>query len=106
MEKRTSPYVNDKLFYKNFRGGYVTAEYMWRDHQQWLQEQGYMPLRPRYRPDWKPSWAGTKQDDEDFEDGLILEVCAAWFRAVIPVSCYYIWRGSPETGGHGCNAYF
>ncbi|KAI1795560.1 kinase-like domain-containing protein [Ganoderma leucocontextum] len=69
-EKRTGLYANDKLFFKNFRGGYITAEYFWRDHQSWLQEQGYM-LRPRYHPDWKASWAGTKKDDEDFEDGLV-----------------------------------
>ena len=49
-----SPYANDKLFYKNFRGGYFTSEYFWRDHQPWLQTQGYM-LRPRYHPDWVPS---------------------------------------------------
>jgi hypothetical protein len=30
-------------------------EVFWRDHQRWLEERGYM-LRPRYRPDWKPSW--------------------------------------------------
>ncbi|KAL4246877.1 hypothetical protein ABKN59_008813 [Abortiporus biennis] len=30
-------------------------EIFWRDHQQWLEESGYM-LRPRYRPDWQPSW--------------------------------------------------
>ncbi|KAM5532831.1 hypothetical protein V8D89_013472 [Ganoderma adspersum] len=72
MENYTSPYANDKLFFKNLQGGYVTAEYFWRDHQQWLQEQGCM-LRPRYRPDWKPSWVGTKQDEEDLEDGLILD---------------------------------
>ena len=81
MEKYTSPYAGDKLFFKNLRGGYVTAEYLWRDHQQWLQEQGYM-LRPRYHPDWKPSWVGTKQDEEDLEDGLILDVCITCHRSV------------------------
>ncbi|KAI1795576.1 hypothetical protein LXA43DRAFT_1090740 [Ganoderma leucocontextum] len=70
-KKRTSPYADDRLFFRNFRGGYVNAEYFWRAHQPWLQEQGYM-LRPRYHPDWKPSWTGTKKYYEDFEDGLIL----------------------------------
>jgi hypothetical protein len=30
-------------------------EEFWRDHQRWLQDCGYM-LRPRYMPDWQPSW--------------------------------------------------
>ncbi|KAL4246875.1 hypothetical protein ABKN59_008811 [Abortiporus biennis] len=34
------------LFYEEF----------WRDQQQWLEESGYM-LRPRHKPDWKPSWS-------------------------------------------------
>ncbi|KAM5533192.1 hypothetical protein V8D89_013148 [Ganoderma adspersum] len=29
-------------------------------------------LRPRYHPDWKPSWAGTKKYYEDSGDGLVL----------------------------------
>ncbi|TBU31676.1 hypothetical protein BD311DRAFT_688661 [Dichomitus squalens] len=68
--KVDSPYANDKLFYKNFRGGYVTAEYFWRDHQSWLREQGYL-LRSRYHPDWKPSWAGTKKNYKACEDGQV-----------------------------------
>ncbi|OCH88105.1 hypothetical protein OBBRIDRAFT_735113 [Obba rivulosa] len=49
--------------------GYLReAEYYWRDRQQWLEAQGYM-LRPRYRPDWKPSWEGTKKSWFDCEDG-------------------------------------
>ncbi|KAJ6507302.1 hypothetical protein C8R47DRAFT_1100858 [Mycena vitilis] len=30
-------------------------EIFWRDHQVWLRECGY-ELRPRYQPDWIPSW--------------------------------------------------
>jgi hypothetical protein len=49
------------------------SEYFWRHHQPWLAQRGYM-LRPRYRPDWQPSW-GTKLLEgwdpyEKFEDGL------------------------------------
>ncbi|KAI1795569.1 kinase-like domain-containing protein [Ganoderma leucocontextum] len=69
-EKSTSPYADHKLFFRNFQGGYLTREYFWRDHQPWLQGQGYM-LRPRYHPDWKPSWAGTKKDHDYWEDGQI-----------------------------------
>ena len=38
-------------------------EIWWRDHQVWLQERGYM-LRPRYRPDWTPSWEDTGRDGD------------------------------------------
>ncbi|KAJ7475413.1 kinase-like domain-containing protein [Mycena galericulata] len=30
-------------------------EPFWHDHCDWLKERGYL-LRPRYRPDWVPSW--------------------------------------------------
>ncbi|KAH9920132.1 uncharacterized protein B0H18DRAFT_1025250 [Fomitopsis serialis] len=49
-------------------GGLAKHEYFWRDRQPWLQERGYM-LRPRYMPDWKPSWLGTDRDYELCEDG-------------------------------------
>ncbi|KAL4243617.1 hypothetical protein ABKN59_011688 [Abortiporus biennis] len=44
-----------------------TDEIFWRDIQPWLEQRGYM-LRPRYRPDWKPSFT-LKDDRFDFEDG-------------------------------------
>ncbi len=90
MAKRTSPYANDKMFYKNFEGGYVSAEYFWRDHQSWLQQQGYM-LRPRYHPDWKPSWEGTKKYYEDFEDGLVPMVCPARPQSLSTVLIYEVY---------------
>ncbi|KAJ7713703.1 hypothetical protein B0H16DRAFT_1435819 [Mycena metata] len=31
-------------------------ELFWRDYQPWLLERGYR-LRPRYQPDWIPSWS-------------------------------------------------
>ncbi|TBU31671.1 kinase-like domain-containing protein [Dichomitus squalens] len=52
-----------------FAGGALSlTEIWWRDHQVWLQERGYM-LRPRYRPDWIPSWASGKGKFWDYEDG-------------------------------------
>lgn len=39
-------------------GGIEHWELFWCRHQPWLQTKGYM-LRPRYRPGWIPSWAGT-----------------------------------------------
>ena len=74
-EKTISPYANDKLFYQNLSGGYLTREFFWRDHYTWLQEQGYL-LRPRYHPDWKPSWAGTKKNPRNCEDGQLPHVCS------------------------------
>ncbi|KAI0363375.1 hypothetical protein BV20DRAFT_958445 [Pilatotrama ljubarskyi] len=50
-------------------GGLDPEERFWRDHQKWLEERGYL-LRPRYRPDWVPSWEGTNRDPEECEDGL------------------------------------
>jgi len=44
------------------------SEAYWRDHQPWLASCGYM-LRPRYTPNWKPSWEGTKKNYLDCEDG-------------------------------------
>ncbi|KAF7797588.1 hypothetical protein EIP86_008788 [Pleurotus ostreatoroseus] len=47
------------------------GEIWWRDHQQWLQEKGYM-LRPRYRPGWIPSWEGKPDMDPlSCEDGIL-----------------------------------
>ncbi|KAH9913054.1 uncharacterized protein B0H18DRAFT_1097494 [Fomitopsis serialis] len=51
-------------------GSFTTAEYYWRDRQRWLKECGYL-LRPRYNPDWKPSWVGTDKDWYTCEDSLI-----------------------------------
>ncbi|KAH8989697.1 hypothetical protein EDB92DRAFT_836759 [Lactarius akahatsu] len=43
-------------------------ETWWVERQQALEHAGYM-LRPRYRPDWTPSWAGTDKLPLNFEDG-------------------------------------
>ncbi|KAI0358593.1 hypothetical protein OH77DRAFT_1449137 [Trametes cingulata] len=58
-------------------GGLDFQERFWRDHQKWLEERGYL-LRPRYRPDWVPSWKGTKRDPEDCEDGL-----TSWYTQIM-----------------------
>ena len=54
-------------------GGIGPHEAWWVERQQALEQAGYM-LRPRYRPDWKPSWAGTKKYHGRFEDGRHLRV--------------------------------
>ncbi|KAI0073860.1 hypothetical protein K474DRAFT_1666066 [Panus rudis PR-1116 ss-1] len=45
-------------------------EKFWADHQPWLAERGYM-LRPRYRPDWSPSWIGKSGFPSDYEDSAL-----------------------------------
>jgi hypothetical protein len=51
-----------------------THEEFWRDHQPWLKQQGYM-LRPRFAPDWVPSWKDNQKYRFDCEDGQPLSVC-------------------------------
>lgn len=53
-------------------------EVFWRDHQAWLQQCGYM-LRPRYKPDWVPSWRSTNANARECEDGLTLPVSSHSF---------------------------
>lgn len=53
----------------SFDGQLLKDELFWRDHAAWLKERGYQ-LRPRYQPDWKPSWVGKKSRSRfEFEDG-------------------------------------
>ncbi|KDQ55741.1 hypothetical protein JAAARDRAFT_37166 [Jaapia argillacea MUCL 33604] len=49
------------------------SEFFWRDHWSWLQECGYR-LRPRYAPDWVPSWEGTSKTFYHCEDGVQIRV--------------------------------
>jgi hypothetical protein len=49
------------------------VERWWVDRQEALERAGYM-LRPRFRPGWQPSWAGTDKPYDDFEDGQAIEV--------------------------------
>ncbi|EIW62121.1 uncharacterized protein TRAVEDRAFT_44951 [Trametes versicolor FP-101664 SS1] len=49
-------------------------EMYWRDHQVFLEAQGYM-LRHRYQPDWTPSWRGKRpQDALKAEDAFALKL--------------------------------
>jgi hypothetical protein len=54
-------------------GEITTTEAWWVERQEALEQAGYM-LRPRYRPGWTPSWAGTSKFYQDFEDGQSLLV--------------------------------
>ncbi|KZT21725.1 hypothetical protein NEOLEDRAFT_1164431 [Neolentinus lepideus HHB14362 ss-1] len=50
------------------QGCLLPYEVFWRDHQQWLSTRGYM-LRPRYMPDWVPSWTSNGRERLSCEDG-------------------------------------
>jgi hypothetical protein len=55
-------------------------EVYWRDRYVWLKQSGYL-LRPRYAPEWVPSWRGTDKSWLDCEDGQVSEV-----RSICPSS--------------------
>ncbi|KAL4247867.1 hypothetical protein ABKN59_007473 [Abortiporus biennis] len=56
----------------------LRTERRWRDIQPWLESKGYL-LRPRYMPNWKPSWDDeeTKLDAEDSQINALLVVMDA-----------------------------
>ncbi|KAH9946933.1 kinase-like domain-containing protein [Amylocystis lapponica] len=48
-----------------------TMEKFWKDRQHFLALHGY-DLRPRYHPDWSPSWLATNKDPAFCEDSIFL----------------------------------
>jgi len=54
-------------------GGLDRGEAFWRENYQFLLDHGYL-LRPRYSPDWVPSWIGTNKGPWNCEDGIYLAV--------------------------------
>lgn len=70
--------LTDTLPDDHVSGLLVHGEAFWRDHKNWLEERGYM-LRPRYDPDWVPSWQKDPTKNTSFrhcEDGQNLYVSA------------------------------
>lgn len=61
-------YGIDVDYKRRFLGDLFYSELWWRNHQPWLLTQGYS-LRPRYEPNWIPSWqrdpTKMRQDAED-----------------------------------------
>ncbi|KAI0828174.1 kinase-like protein [Trametes gibbosa] len=49
----------------------IPSEVFWRERYRHLKEAGYV-LRPRYTPDWKPSWADTEMLPNHREDSVML----------------------------------
>jgi len=45
-------------------------EIWWSQHFEWLRDHGYL-LRPRYAPNWVPSWKGSKKSRFSCEDSNI-----------------------------------
>ncbi|KAI0330367.1 hypothetical protein GY45DRAFT_1250953 [Cubamyces sp. BRFM 1775] len=46
-------------------------ELFWQARYRYLRDHGYL-LRPRYSPEWKPSWVGTNLDPLFCEDSILL----------------------------------
>ena len=49
-------------------GTLVTTERWWRDRYDEIASRGY-ELRPRYHPQWQPSWLKSRRDFYTVEDG-------------------------------------
>ena len=65
-------------------------EVWWRDRYLRLNVQGYR-LRPRYSPEWVPSWTTSNKDWEDCEDGRRLEVCVLFFFTTASDTSGVVW---------------
>ncbi|KAG6808042.1 hypothetical protein H0H92_005596 [Tricholoma furcatifolium] len=50
-------------------GELTETEAFWRKYSQLFKERGYT-VRPRYRPDWIPSWWNTSKHPSDCEDSI------------------------------------
>ncbi|OSC97558.1 hypothetical protein PYCCODRAFT_1376921 [Trametes coccinea BRFM310] len=48
----------------------LPSEVPWKDRYRWLKGRGY-DLRPRYSPDWEPSWLNTNLNAEFCEDAIM-----------------------------------
>ncbi|KAL7284778.1 hypothetical protein ACG7TL_002085 [Trametes sanguinea] len=49
----------------------MPKELFWQARYRYLNDHGYL-LRPRYAPNWKPSWEGTNLDPTYCEDSILL----------------------------------
>ena len=52
----------------NKPGHLIEPELWWSQHYHWLKDNGYL-LRPRYAPDWIPSWERNNTNWVLCEDG-------------------------------------
>ena len=82
----------------------LAHETFWRDHQVWLAERGYM-LRPRYKPDWQPSWEGEGQAWRGHEDGIVSAVSYRNFdigERVLCTTASFCYRRNSTVGWRDC----
>ena len=71
MSQNYIPFLDDPT--SRELGDLDEFERWWVDRQEALEQAGYM-LRPRFRPGWQPSWAGTDKPYYEFEDGQAIKV--------------------------------
>jgi len=71
MSQNYIPFLDDPA--PGEPGDIDETERWWVERQEALEEAGYM-LRPRFRPGWQPSWAGSDKPYYDFEDGQAIGV--------------------------------
>ena len=71
MSQNYIPFLDDPT--PGEPGDIAEIERWWVERQEALEQAGYM-LRPRFRPGWQPSWAGTDKPYYDFEDGQTIGV--------------------------------
>lgn len=69
----------------NALGALSPSEKFWRDRYNWLEQEGYI-LRPRYKPDWVPSWKDSGRGHWSFEDGQRLIVGLLHLQWVCPLT--------------------
>lgn len=50
--------------------GHIPSEVFWSKRYQYLKDAGYL-LRPRYAPNWEPSWIGTNLAPMFCEDSIV-----------------------------------
>jgi hypothetical protein len=57
------------------------SEQWWRDRYNDIYDRGYQ-LRPRYHPNWVPSWKALRRDFYDVEDGqpTIVSVLSLYYQ--------------------------
>ncbi|KAJ3712463.1 hypothetical protein C8R42DRAFT_647607 [Lentinula raphanica] len=67
MSTVRSTILNDSSEVNLYNEKLWTCELFWRDHYDWLKSKGYL-LRPRFHPDWVPSWIGTSARPRGCED--------------------------------------
>jgi hypothetical protein len=94
MSQRLQDYLDNPTAWN---GEIEGPETWWVAHQEALEHAGYM-LRPRYRPGWKPPWAGTNKNLYEFEDGQLQSVSA---HALPPGARVHELPAAPV---HGCNS--